>query len=287
MMETIVYQGLIGLSYSMYLWLVAAGLTIVFGVLGVLNFAHGALYMLGAYVAFTIYGVLGLDFWLALFLSVVSIGLLGGIIERFFLRPIYDLELPYQLILTYAFILIFDDMVKMIWGPVFRIPAMPGFLQGTVSIFERAYPIYNLFILGVGVAVAVLTWLVLGKTWWGKTISACVSHREMASAMGLNVPLLLTTVFMFGTALAALGGALSIPMRVVVPGLGALVIVQAFIVTVIGGLGSLKGAFIGALIVGLLSSYGVLLIPVFELFLAYAAMALVLLIRPQGIFGGK
>ncbi len=269
----------------MYLWLIAAGLTIVFGVLRILNFAHGVFYMLGGYATFTLYGMLGLNFWLSLVLSLISVALLGGLIERLFLRQVYNLELPYQLILTYAFILIFDDLAKMIWGPMFKIPPVPSALSGTVSVLGRAFPVYNLFIIGTGIAVAIGLWLILGRTWWGKTIRAAVSEREMASALGINIPMLFLTVFMFGTAVAALGGALSVPTRVVTPGVGMLMIVEAFVVTVIGGLGNLKGAFIGALIVGMLTSYGIMFIPILQLFTMYAIMAIVLLIRPQGIFG--
>lgn len=286
MLETVVYQGLSGLSYAMDLWLIAAGLAIVFGTLQLLNFAHGAFYMIGAYLALTFYGMLGLNFWLAIALSIISTALLGAIIERFFFRPIYDLELPYQLILTYAFVLIFDDMAKLIWGPRFSVPPTPGLLNGTILIFGRGFSSYKLFLIGVGIGTAIFVWLVLEKTWWGKTIRASVSHREMASVIGINVPLLFTIVFMFGIALAALGGALSIPTKAVTPGLGSLVIVQAFVVTVIGGLGNLKGTFIGALIIGLLTSYCTLFMPFFEMFVMYAVMAIVLIFRPQGLFGG-
>lgn len=285
MFEKLIFQGLIGLSLSMYLWLLAAGLTLVFGVLGVLNFAHGSLFMLGAYATFTFYGKLGLNFWLSILLSLVSVGIVGAILERFFFRRIYGIDLPYQLILTFGFILVFDDLVKILWGGVAMIPPMPSFFEGTISVFGRPYPIYNLFIIFAGLAVAFILWLVLEKTWWGRMIRASASDREMAGAIGVNIPILFTTVFVFSAMLAALGGALGTPVRVVAPGIGTAMIIQAFVITVIGGLGNLKGAFVGALIVGILTSFGILFFPIFELFIIFVVMAIVLLIKPEGLFG--
>ena len=187
-METLAFQGLIGLSVAMYLWLLAAGLTIVFGVLGVLNFAHGSLFMLGAYFAFTFYGLWGINFWLAIALSLLSVAVVGYILERFFLRHIYHMDHAYQLLLTFGFILIFDDAVKMVWGGVAKIPAMPSFFEGTVSALGRPFPVYNLFIIGAGLVVAIVVWLLFEKTWWGKMVRASASDREMASAIGINIP---------------------------------------------------------------------------------------------------
>lgn len=281
------YQGLIGLTYSMYLWLLAAGLTIAFGVLGVLNFSHGALFMLGAYLAFTFYGMVGLNFWLSVLLSAASVAVIGAVLERFFFRHIYNLDLPFQLLLTFGFVLVIDDIVKMVWGGMFMIPPIPPFLTGAVPLFGRPFPIYNLFILVVGVLVAVGIWLLFDKTWWGRKVRAAAWNREMGATLGLNVPGLYMVVFMFAAALAAFGGALSIPMRPVTPGLGTAMIIQAFIVTVIGGLGNLRGAFVGAIVVGMLTAYSTMLFPLFELFLPYVVMAAVLLLRPQGLLGGR
>ncbi len=284
-MEILAFQGLVGLSVAMYLWLLAAGLTIVFGVLGVLNFAHGSLFMLGAYFAFTFYGLWGINFWLAIVLSLLTVGVVGYLMERLFLRHIYNLDHAFQLLLTFGFILIFDDAVKMVWGGVAKIPTMPSFFEGTISAFGRPFPVYNLFIIGAGLLVALILWLLFEKTWWGRMVRASASDREMASAIGVNIPRLFTGVFVFGAMLAALGGALGTPVRVVAPGIGAAMIIQAFIITVIGGLGNLKGAFVGAVIVGVVSAYGILLFPVFELFLIFLIMAVVLMVKPQGLFG--
>jgi branched-subunit amino acid ABC-type transport system permease component len=283
-MENFAFQGLIGLSLAMYLWLISAGLTIIFGVLRIVNFAHGSLFMVGAYLAYTFYAQMGLPFGVAILLSLVGTGLLGFAMERGFLSRIYGVDEAYQLLLTFGFILILDDAVKIIWGGVFRIPPIPAFLDGAWPIFGRAFPVYNAFVIAVGLIVAVILWALFEKTWWGRIVRATASDREMASAIGINVPRVFSGVFVFGAMLAALGGAIGIPVRVVAPGIGSAMIIQAFIITVIGGLGNLKGAFVSSLIVGVLSAFGTLYFPVFELFFIFVIMAVVLLIRPQGLF---
>ncbi len=286
-MRTFLFQGLVGLSEAMYLWMVAAGLSLIFGVLRVLNFAHGSLYMLGAYLTFYFFGLLGHNFWLGLVIGPVFVAGIGLLMERFFLRLVYRLEVAYQLLLTFAFVLIFNDLVKLIWGPIYQAPPMPPGLDSSLSILGQAYPLYNLFIILVGPLIALGLWFLLEKTRWGRLIVASASDREMASALGVNVPRLYTWVFMLGAWLAALGGALSIPIRPVSPGMGEIIIIEAFIVAVIGGLGSLKGAFIGAILIGLLHVYGVFYVPVFEMALAFILMAVVLILRPWGLFGTR
>ncbi|MGZ5089573.1 MAG: branched-chain amino acid ABC transporter permease [Burkholderiales bacterium] len=283
-MENVAFQGLIGLSLAMYLWLISAGLTIIFGVLRIVNFAHGSLFMVGAYLAYTFYGLMGLPFGLAIVLSLLGTGLLGYVMERVFLRRLYGVDEAYQLLLTFGFILILDDAVKIIWGGLFKIPPIPDFLDGAWPVFGRPFPIYNVFVIAVGLAVAVVLWALFEKTWWGRIVRATASDREMASAIGINVPRVFSGVFVAGAMLAALGGAIGIPVRVAAPGIGAAMIIQAFIITVIGGLGNLKGAFVSSLIVGVLSAYGTLFFPVFELFFIFVIMAVVLLVRPEGLF---
>lgn len=284
-MESLLFQGLIGLNQAMDIWLVASGLTLIFGVLGVLNFAHGSLYMLGAYFAFTFVEHFDSSFWLGVLLASVLVAVLGGIMERFFLRFVYELEVVYQLLLTFAFVLILDDGVKVIWGPIYRSPSIPSFLDGSVVIFKRHFPVYNLFIIGVGPLVALGLWAFLEKTWWGKIIRASASDRETASAMGVNVPRLFTSVFVMGAWLGAIGGALTVPIKIISPGMGTLIIIEAFVVAVIGGLGSLKGAFLGAILIGLVHAYGTMYFPLFEMALVFILLAGVLLVRPQGLFG--
>ncbi len=283
-MDALAYQGLVGLSLAMYLWLLSAGLTIIFGVLRVLNFAHGSLFMLGAYFSYTLYGVVGLPFGIAVLLSMAGVALVGFCMERVFLRPLYGLDPTYQLLLTFGFVLLLDDAVKLIWGGVFRIPPIPRWLDGALWVFGRAFPLYNVFLMAVGLGVGIGLWLLFDRTWWGRAVRATAADREMAMALGIRTPQVYSGVFVLGSMLAAFGGALGVPVRPVAPGIGAAMIIQAFIITVIGGLGNLKGALVGSLLVGILSAYGTLLFPEFELFFIFAIMAGVLLVRPQGLF---
>jgi len=286
MLQSIVHVCLAGLSTGMFIWLVASGLTLIFGVLGVLNFAHGSFYMLGAYFCYTALRFQGNNFWLGLILGPLAVCVIGFVMERFFLRYVYHLALPYQLLLTFAFVLIFDNLVNIIWGAgSIGSPSVPG-LSGSVLILGRGFPVYNLFIIAMGPLVALGLWAFLEKTWWGRIIRAAASDREMASAIGIKVPLLYTAVFIFGAWLAAVGGALAVPyVGLLTSGMGQSIIIEAFVVAVIGGLGSLKGAFLGALVIGLLSSFGTRYIPTFDMFLTFILMAVVLLWRPQGFFG--
>jgi branched-chain amino acid transport system permease protein len=285
MSQSLVHVILAGISAGMFIWLVASGLTLVFGVLRVLNFAHGSFYMLGAYVCYTVLKAMGGNFWLGLLLGPLIVALVGYAMERFLLRYVYHLELAYQLLLTFAMVLVFDDLVKMIWGAgSTSSPAVPG-LSGSVSILDRRFPVYNLFIIAVGPLVAIGLYALLEKTWWGRIIRAASSDREMASAIGVKVPTLYTAVFMFGAWLSAMGGALAVPyVGLLTTGMGETIIIEAFVVVVIGGLGSLKGAFLGSLVIGLLSSFGTRYIPMLDMFLTFILMAAVLLWRPQGFF---
>ena len=285
MLQSLVHVCLAGISTGMFIWLVASGLTLIFGVLRVLNFAHGSFYMLGAYVCFTVLTHMGDNFWLGLLLGPLVVAGVGYAMERFLLRYVYHLELPYQLLLTFAMVLIFDDLVKMIWGAgSVGSPSVPG-LAGSVSILGRNFPVYNLFIIAVGPLVALGLYGLVEKTWWGRIVRSAASDREMASAIGIKVPMLYTAVFMFGAWLSAMGGALAVPyVGLITPGMGEAIIIEAFVVVVIGGLGSLRGAFLGSLVIGLLNSFGTRFIPMLDMFLIFILMAAVLLWRPQGFF---
>jgi branched-subunit amino acid ABC-type transport system permease component len=283
--HALLFQGIVGLSEAMYLWLVAAGLSLIFGVLRVLNFAHGSLYMLGAYFAFAVSRASGGSFWLALLVGPLLAAAVGWVMEFGFLRRVYRAEVSVQLLLTFAFVLIFDDLVKVVFGPVYQSPPTPAALSGAVSIGGSVLPVYHLFILGVGVLVGLGLWVFLERTRFGLVIRATAADREMACALGVRSSRLFTWVFVLGAWLAGLGGALSMPVRAISPGMGEFIIIEAFVVVVLGGLGSLRGAFLGAVLIGLLHAYGILFLPVFELALAYVAMAAVLVVRPWGLFG--
>lgn len=286
-MESLVHVCLAGISAGMFIWLVASGLTLIFGVLRVLNFAHGSFYMLGAYLCYTSLRYLGVNFWLGVLVGPLAVCLVGFVVERYLLRQVYDLELSYQLLLTFSLVLIFDELVKMIWGAgSIGAPAVPG-LAGSVEIAGRNFPTYNLFIIGFGPLVALALWALLERTWWGRIIRAAASDREMAAAIGVRVPSMYTAVFIFGAWLSALGGALAVPyVGLLTTGMGEAIIINAFVVVVIGGLGSLKGAFLGALFIGLLNSFGTRYLPTLDMFLTFILMGVVLLWRPQGFFSG-
>jgi len=281
-------QFLNGLNYAMLLFLISSGLSLVFGVLGVLNFAHGSLYMLGAYGAFTflqLFQKFPMGFWLALLVAVLSVGVLGGIIEMVFLRRVYSRPHAYQLLLTYGLILILDDLVKMIWGTDYKVVPKPAIFSGSVKIFGDAYPTYDLFIILLGPLIALGLWLLVHGTRLGMFIRAASLDREMTDALGINVPALFTLVFMLGSCLGALGGALVGPIRTVSPGMGINIIIDAFVVVIVGGLGNLQGAFLGSLIIGQLEAFGILVIPRFNIAFIFILTAIILIARPQGLLG--
>lgn len=273
------------LVLAMVLFLVASGLSLILGVLGVVNFAHGSLYMLGAYFTYTIMTITG-NFGVSAILASIGVGILGVVVERVFIRRVYGAPFLFQLLLTYGFILVLDDAVKLIWGyqdhsiglpETFRRP--PWMIAGTFV------PSYYVLIIVVGTFVAVALWLFLSRTRLGKIIVAAAHDVEMVSALGINVPFLFTIVFGIGAALAGLGGVMAGPVRSVFPGMGFSVVVDSFIVVVIGGLGSVGGAFLGALLLGLSQALGAVGFPNFEESLPFILMALILIVRPQGIMG--
>lgn len=279
-----------GIAYAMLLFLVTLGFTIQFGILGVLNLAHGSFYMLGAYLAFSLtrlFAGLPSNFWLALIVAPLIIATLGGVLEWGLLRRIYGRDLLFQYLFTYTWILILDDAVKMIWGPNYRSVSMPDLISSPVSIFGFTYSSYHLFVIAFGVVVMIGLWFLLYKTRWGKIVRAAATNKEMVSALGVNTPLLFTMIFAIGAWLAGLGGVLAAPLQTVYPGMGLAIIVDAFIVVVIGGMGSLKGALLGAFLIGIMRSFGILFVPRLEMAFAFILMAIILILRPQGLFGRK
>jgi branched-chain amino acid transport system permease protein len=281
-------QFLGGLTTAMFLFLIASGLSIVFGVLRVLNFAHGSFYMLGAYIAWQIVTWLAPvaeGFWLAALGAALGIALLGFIIERLLFRHLYGQEELYQLLFTYALVLILGDAAKLAWGTQQLSVSRPPVLADSLQIFGTLLPAYNLFIMVLGTAIAIGTWLVLSRTSVGRMIRAAALDREMLGALGANVGGLYTGVFVASSFLAGLSGALVTPIKSVVPGMDVDIIVDAFIVVVIGGLGSFWGTFLGAIIYGQVLSFGILIFPRFSIFSVFALMAVILIVRPWGLLG--
>ena len=284
----LVGQVLSGLTAAMFLFVVASGLSLVFGVLRVLNFAHGSFYMVGAYMAWQwmqlLSGVTG-SFWLAVLGAAAGVALLGGLIERLLLRHLYGREDLYQLLLTYALVLMLGDAARMLWGTQQLSVPRPAVLTGSFEWFGAVVPHYNLFIIVLGPLIATGCWLLLSRTGIGRLIRAAALDREMLAALGADVGRLYTLMFMAGSFLAGLGGALVTPVRSIVPGMDVEIIVEAFIVVVIGGLGSFWGTFVGAIVFGQVLAFGILVLPGFSIFAVFALMALVLIVRPNGLFG--
>ena len=277
-----------GLTTAMFLFLIASGLSLVFGVMRVINFAHGSFYMIGAYLAWQMVAWLHPStegFWPAALFAAVGVGLLGAVVERLFFRSLYGREELYQLLFTYGLVLILGDAAKFIWGTGQLSVSTPPLLAGSVQIFGTTQPLYTLFIVAIGPAIAFGGWLMLNRTGVGRMVRAAQMDREMLDALGANVGTLYTGMFVVSAFLAGLSGALVTPIQSIVPGMDVLIIVQAFIVVVIGGMGSLWGTFWGSVIYGEVLSFGILIFPGFSLFSVFALMAVILIVRPWGLFG--
>jgi branched-subunit amino acid ABC-type transport system permease component len=277
-----------GLTAAMFLFLIASGLSLVFGVMRVLNFAHGSFYMLGAYIAWQVVEWLQPTperFWPAALAAAFGIAVLGAIIERLLFRYLYDREELYQLLFTYALVLILGDAAKFVWGTQQLSVSRPPVLNGAVEIFGTLVPIYNIFIMAIGPLIAVSVWLMLTRTTPGRMLRAAALDREMLGALGANVGWLYTGMFALASFLAGLSGALVTPIQSIVPGMDVEIIVQAFIVVVIGGLGSFWGTFLGSVVYGQVLSFGILIFPGFSLFSVFALMAVILILRPWGLLG--
>ncbi len=290
-METVLAVLIDGTIYASWLFIMAAGLTIIYGVMRILNMAHGSLYALGAYAAASLAGrwLSGghppLGSYLMLALAAVAVGLvIGPLIERGLLRFTYGRDEVVNLLVTYALFLVLEDAVKLVWGVESYYVTEPYGLLGNVDIGSLSYPVYSVILVLAAVAMGVaLRWGLYG-TRYGKLLLAVIHDREMSAALGIDVDRMFLVTFTVGTTLAAIGGALTAPTVSVVPAMGVEVIVLAFAVVVIGGLGSMPGAALGSVIVGLVRSAAVHWLPEVELFSIYVVMALVLAVRPRGLF---
>jgi len=277
---------LVGLSRAMILFVVASGLSFVLGVLRVPNVAHGSLYMIGAFVAHTLAGALGggsVGFWLALILSPFVVALISLVTERALFCHLYEREHLMLLLFTFALMLILGDLVKLFWGADYRSLMAPEILQGSVTVFSSPIPKYNLFLLSVGPVIAVALYLFSNKTRIGKIARAAAVDREMVGAIGINVSWVFSFAFVLGCFLAGLGGALVSPTVSVTLGMDHDIIIEAFLIVTIGGLGNMWGAMVGALIFGITQSFGVLLFPQFAIVFPYLAVVIVLLWKPRGM----
>ena len=271
-----------GLILGMVLVIVAGGLTIIFGMLDVLNFAHGSLYMLGGYLGYTLAKITG-SFWLALLIAPVIVGGLGFLIEFFTLRPLYGRPPLHHLLLTFGISLIILNLIKFIWGnDIYTVPP-PSYLSGATRFLGISYPTYHLFVLFFSVGIAILLWLFISKTRYGVAIRAGTEDIETLEANGIDSRKLFTSVFVAGTGLAAVAGVAIAPMRTVYPQMGIDIIIDAFIIVVIGGLGSIRGAVIGALLLGQAVQFGAVFLTGFSDAAIYIVMAAILLLKPSGL----
>ena len=277
------------ITQAAVLSIIASGLTLVFGSIKVINFAHGSLYMLGSYLCYTFVSLFaaagGGSFWLALILTPIALALVGGIIEVLLLRRIYLEEHALQLLLTFALVYFFSDVVKIFWGTDVKSVSRPEFLAGVIEFSGVYLPLYNLFLILLAVVVFLVLWIVLYKTKVGWLIRASSADPETANALGVNVPLLFTLVFMLGAFLAGLGGAAAAPISAAALGMDVEIVILCFIVVIIGGPGSLLGAIVAAILIGLVDSFGILILPEFTMAFTYVLMAVVMVLRPSGLFG--
>jgi len=281
--QFILVQTLNGLSFAALLFLLASGLSLIYGVMKIVNIAHGSYFMLGAYIGLSVI-LWTKNFFLGAIAAGLSIGFLGLIMERGFLRKFPLQALP-QMMITLGFALVFRDLAFLIWGgDPYSLPC-PEFLKGSTKIFDVVFPIYRLFVIGMAALVALCLWLFNEKTLVGAKLRASVDDHEMAGGVGLNVPLISGCMFGLGAALAAFGGVMGGPIFGVYPGLDFELLALGFVVVIVGGRGSLKGSAVGAILVGLVDNFGKALFPELSYFTLFAPMAIVVAVKPTGLFG--
>ena len=272
-----------GLSLAMILFLLAAGLTLIFGLMHIINMAHGSFYLLGGYIAISAIRLTG-DFGTGALLAVIAIAITGVIVQRLFLARLYKQEMP-QALLTLGLLFIVADFAFFTWGGDPLLVPEPRLLQGGVHFLGVVYPLYRLFLIGWGLATALFLWAFLERTKIGAIVRAGMDDEEMVRGLGINMPLVFTTIFALGAALAAIGGVLGGPLLGMFPGADFEVALLAFVVVTVGGLGSIRGAFLGSLLVGLVDNFGNVWFPQLSLFTIFVPMVIVLALRPTGLMG--
>ena len=278
-------QLLNGLQYGLLLFLLASGLTLIFGIMGVINLAHGSFYMVGAYLAWWLTTQTG-SLWLAIPAGIAIAALIGMGLEKFLFARLYKRDHLDQVLLTYGLILIFEELRSILFGDDVQGVAVPQLFAASIPLTEQlSYPVYRLFVSAACLAVAALLYLVIQKTRLGMRVRAGNSNREMAQSLGVNIDRLFMLIFAFGVVLAALAGMLAAPLSSVYPGMGNQILILCFVVVVIGGIGSIKGAFVGALLIGLVDTVGKIALPEWSGAMIYFVMAAILIWRPTGLFG--
>lgn len=278
-------QILVGLSRTTILFIVSSGLSLILGVLRIPNVSHGSLYMIGAFATYSVATLIGgtAGFWLALILAPLLVALLSLVVERGLFCHLYEREHLMLLLFTFSLTLVFGDLVKLLWGSDFRSLSLPPTIQGSFTLLGLPFPRYNLFLLVLGPLVAYGLWFLTNRTKIGKIARAAAVDREMVAAMGINVSWIFAAVFCIGCFLAGLGGALVAPTQNITQGMGHAIIMEGFLIVIIGGLGNIWGALLGALIFGLTDAVGILVWPQFAIVFPYLAVVVVLLFRPRGL----
>jgi branched-subunit amino acid ABC-type transport system permease component len=283
-MDFLLIQILNSLVYGMLLFLLSAGLSLIFGLLGVVNLAHGSFFMLGGFFALSIISSTG-SFWWALLLAPLPVVVIAVVVEMVLLRKLYHRSQLDQVLLTFGLSFVLTDFVEWFWGKDLFGINEPAPLNHSIAFLGGAFPLYRLALLGFGLACAVVLWLVIERARLGAMVRASVDNAKVAMGIGLKVPLLLTSTFAAGAWLAALAGVVAAPILGAFSGIDVEVLIPAFIVVAIGGLGSLRGSFVGALIIGFADTFGKAYMPNAAMFLIYLAMIAILLVRPNGLFG--
>ncbi|MDI5984018.1 branched-chain amino acid ABC transporter permease [Halomonas sp. M4R5S39] len=277
-------QLLNGLQYGLLLFLIASGLTLIFGIMGIINLAHGAMYMIGAYLVYDLTFRLG-NFWLAILVAIPVAVALGLLIERLFLDTLYKRDHLYQVLLTFGLILVLNEAQRIVWGGDVHSVPVPEPFSGRIQLTDNLqYSHYRLFVMGVCLALAGVIYWVIRHTRLGIIIRAGAVNRDMVEGLGINVRTLFTLIFSVGVALTAFAGMIAAPLTSIAPGMGDSILITCFVVVVIGGIGSIKGAFWGAILIGMAETFGAVLIPSLASMVIYLIMAAVLLVKPRGLF---
>ncbi|MBI1905689.1 MAG: branched-chain amino acid ABC transporter permease [Rhodocyclales bacterium] len=277
-------QFLNGIQYGLLLFLVASGLTLIFGIMGIINLAHGSFYMVGAYLAFAFTRATG-NLGLAILLGLAAAVVLGLVLERALIRVLYQRDHLYQVLLTYGLILVFEELRSVLFGNDVHGVPIPQWLSYSIPLTDTlSYPVYRVAISGVCVALVAGMYYLINRTRLGMMIRAGASNREMVQSLGINIKLIYTAVFALGVALAAFAGMIAAPIASVFPGMGNQILIISFVVVVIGGIGSITGTLLSALLIGLADTFGQVLLPELAGMTVYLVMALMLLWRPQGMF---
>jgi branched-chain amino acid transport system permease protein len=283
---SLVIQLLNGLQYAMLLFLLSVGLSVVFGLMNFINLAHGTLYMLGAFIGLSLVRLTG-SFWAALALGPLIAAGLGAFVYAVLLRRVQGESPMKQVLVTFGLIFIGIDVVRMIWGDYEEAIASPALLAGSIRIWGQLYPAYRLFVIALGLVVALFLWLGLERTRLGAVVRAGVDDRVMAASLGINIDAAFFSVFCLGCWLAGLAGVVVAPVLQIYPGMDVAILIPTLIVVVVGGPGSLAGALLGSLLIGMAETFGAVLLPDFSSFMIYAVMVLVLLLRPGGLLPAR